>query len=383
VVVASDDIDGAPIRGFISYRRIDNSDFDDVVDVIARTLSAMFEARTGQPLNLFLDRASIGWGEDWRDKIDASVRQATVFIPIVTMRYFNSNMCMEELLTFEASARELGVTDLILPLVLFGDEISETDPRPEVRLIARLNYKSIESAWQEGYSSPMWRKLMVTCAKELAEALARVETALLEADTSAAAEQAHKPTEPPAITEGGSPVQLVTVLDDDLDLPGLTAEFQEVTAVLELASAAVEELGDIADSAFDGVNVETADPRKSAALMLKAAHDMREPSRRLEDLGEQSERKMLDVDPKLRKIVRELQGIDLPAAQEYVSDLIGGVNAAELAESEASIIELHQQIQLVSVLNVSIRKSLQPALRGLRSMLTAISIFKAWGELRS
>ena len=115
-------------EGFISYRRDDNADFGGVVDEIRTIIPAIFESRTGQRLELFIDREGIGWGEDWREKILTSVKQATVFIPVVTLRYFNSSACMDELLAFEATARNLGVTDLILPIVLFGaEQISKDD----------------------------------------------------------------------------------------------------------------------------------------------------------------------------------------------------------------------------------------------------------------
>jgi hypothetical protein len=106
--------------GFISYRRDDNLAFRKVVDQLHADIGNTYEARTGRVLNLFLDRESIGWGEDWREKIQTSVQGATVFIPIVTMRYFTSQACRDELFAFHEAARNLGVTELILPIILMG-----------------------------------------------------------------------------------------------------------------------------------------------------------------------------------------------------------------------------------------------------------------------
>ncbi|HEX3825979.1 MAG TPA: TIR domain-containing protein [Sporichthyaceae bacterium] len=138
-------------RGFISYTRDDNDDFNRVVGELKRTLAGRFHAHTGRQLQFFVDRDSIGWGQDWRQRIRESVQAATVFIPVVTMRYFSSEMCREELLLFHSNARQLGVTELILPVTLAGaDQITADHALEEVRLIESLNYKNIESAWEAG-----------------------------------------------------------------------------------------------------------------------------------------------------------------------------------------------------------------------------------------
>lgn len=90
----------APVTGFISYRRVDNDDFGGAVDRLASDLKAVYAAKTGGQLQLFVDRESIGWGADWRDAIRTSVECATVFMPVITMRYFQSNQCCEELQSF-------------------------------------------------------------------------------------------------------------------------------------------------------------------------------------------------------------------------------------------------------------------------------------------
>src|SRR6266545_1859182 len=91
-----------PYQCFISYVRNDNTDFDGVVDRLRASLGARFEATTGIPLHIFLDRESIGWGERWREKIFDSIAGSTLFLPIITMRYFNSSMCRDEFLAFHA-----------------------------------------------------------------------------------------------------------------------------------------------------------------------------------------------------------------------------------------------------------------------------------------
>lgn len=127
---------------FLSYKREDNEDLGGVVDRIRADLSGWYAAHTGKSLRVFIDRESIGWGEDWRQKIRESVERATVFVPAVSMRYFTSQNRREELMSFYNNAEQLGVTELLLPIVLMGeDQIRADDPREEVRLIERVNHK--------------------------------------------------------------------------------------------------------------------------------------------------------------------------------------------------------------------------------------------------
>lgn len=72
---------------------------------------------TGEPLDLFLDRDAIRWGEDWRDKINASLASVAFFIPVMTPRYFMSPECRREVQFFARRAERLGIKELVLPLL--------------------------------------------------------------------------------------------------------------------------------------------------------------------------------------------------------------------------------------------------------------------------
>ena len=73
------------------------------------------------------------------------------------------------------------VSDLILPVVLFGAEnLSRHDSRLEVRVISRLQYIDIHSGWSAGYASPEWFKAIGTCVTELRSVFKRVEPQLVD-----------------------------------------------------------------------------------------------------------------------------------------------------------------------------------------------------------
>ena len=366
-------------QGFISYLREDNEDFGGVVDEIWHSLSALFEAQTGQRIEFFLDRESIGWGEDWRARIELSVRNATVFVPIITLRYFNSQACLDELLAFEATARSLGVTDLILPIVLFGaDQIRDEDERPEVRLIARLNYKSLEDAWRAGYDSSEWRRALSDCAKSLAVALRRSEDALASSE-GRELENSGRSALPAPATLGDDEI------DETFDLEAMTAQMGKVTAKLEEATTIFEELSAAASVLENQEEVKQLSRPELSARLLMAARNMSDPALRLEKAGSETEAAMLEVDPQLREFVRQMARLSIPDAQVQLRELIESVTSgnAELAEVEAGIAEFIEMARFISLMNVSIRKSLRPAIRGLRSLESALRIFTGWRELAS
>ena len=66
---------------FVSYTRNDNDDFSQLVDELARSIANVYEAQTGNALNIFLDRDSIGWGEDWRGKIRLAIEMNNALHP--------------------------------------------------------------------------------------------------------------------------------------------------------------------------------------------------------------------------------------------------------------------------------------------------------------
>jgi hypothetical protein len=86
----------ATLQGFWSYVHADDQAEDSRISRLARDVAAQFEMLTGEPLELFLDRDAIKWGEDWKHKIDSGLASVAFFIPVLTPRYFMSPECRSE-----------------------------------------------------------------------------------------------------------------------------------------------------------------------------------------------------------------------------------------------------------------------------------------------
>lgn len=363
------------VRAFISYARVDNVSYAKVVDHLKADIEARFHAHTGRKLEIFVDRDSIGWGVDWRSKIRDSVRSATFFLPIVTMRFFESEACRDELITFYENARQLGVTELILPIVLAGaDRISSEDERSEVQLIDRLNYKNIEDAWIEGYESAAWNRLIQSMVKELASQIEVAESSL------AAAESA-------AIDSDQNAEPMLMDHDQDqneqpADLMALGTDVTELTEVTHELRDAMESFTSAAQTSSWQTSGLSQKQQQSA--IVRMAHTLRKPAEDLFTTGSKLQKKVASTDVRLRAIVSELRSIDIDQAQQQLNSLLESFSGLEAAVNVPSqLAELTKMLQLTAVMNVSMRASVKPAVAGLQAVESALSIIQSWQELHT
>jgi hypothetical protein len=353
------------INCFISYHRPDNRDYLNVVDRLKAEISGRFEASTGRTLNIFLDRDAIGWGEDWRERIRDSVLATTFFIPIITMRFFRSDACREELTTYYENAKQLGVTELILPVVLAGaSQISATHVNEDVRLIERLNYIPIEAEWEAGYESPAWRAIVNRMVNDLTRALAKAEESLEMVDLADAdAESVGEFT------------------GTEADLGSLTESIHSTTTEMTQSMTSMQALGGILTEATANLK-DDASPAERQAALIKAAKPIGEAASVFAEVASRFERSATETDTQLRGVIRELRSIDTETSQSQLDLLISSAKGLPaLGDSIVSIDDALAGLRLVSIANVAMRKALQPAIRAMQSMRIGMSIAIGWGEL--
>ncbi len=356
-------------QGFISYTRKDNEVFTNVVDRLKIELEGRFHAATGRQLEIFLDRESIGWGEDWRSRIRDSVNSATFFIPVVTMRYFESDRCREELLAFYENAKHLGVTELILPIVLTGaDGISADDAREEVRLIDALNYKDIEESWLSGYDSPAWLASVAGMVRELKKKLGAAETVLAARESSA------------EVVDDGT--HEAAAAEVEADVSALGEDFAEMTALTEEAGRRIKELGEAASASTAGVDLQGLPPKQQQVALIKAAQALKGPAQGLAQTGGDLEKHVTRVDARLRAIIDELRTIDVEAAQQQLETLLAATSGLqELSVTVDQLNSLVQVLRYAALTNVSLRRSVQPAIQGIQSMSNVIATVESWRSI--
>jgi TIR domain len=132
--------------GFWSYAHDDNKLDDGAILKLANMLSEEFDLLAGEPLELFIDRDGIDWGDLWRERINSALAQTTFLIPIITPRYFRQPECRRELQEFAAKAKGLGTEELLLPILYVKPQgFAEDSSDDLVALVAKTQYVD----WQE------------------------------------------------------------------------------------------------------------------------------------------------------------------------------------------------------------------------------------------
>ncbi|MDX8030962.1 toll/interleukin-1 receptor domain-containing protein [Lentzea sp. BCCO 10_0856] len=308
--------DAPPIRCFLSYARQDDIVMDFVTP-FASSLRHYAYADRGRALEIFLDRESIGWGDLVQPTLRAAVRGTTVFLPVLTRRYFDRPYCREELFLFYNQAFVDGVRGLLLPVVLLGaGHLTADNPDLAVQLVVERQHRSVQDAWLEGPSSPLWRRTMLSLAGELVDRVEAAERALL--------------VDAPAIE-----------VDVALELDRFS---RDVQAVIRSTSDVVAEFQSLL-----GIDWPALAPAAG----------------RLRDAGRSFERRAFETDRLLRAAGESFQA----AFVSELAELVPGV--------EALLTSTHR----LEASDVPIRRMMMVFREGLTALRSGLRVVESWAEL--
>jgi hypothetical protein len=108
-------ISSAP-AAFLSYAQTDDECCGGGITQFRKALEGEVRLQTGRDVRIFQDRDGIAWGQEWRARIDSSLYDVTLLVPVLTPSFFASSECRRELQWFVDRERRLGRRDLILPV---------------------------------------------------------------------------------------------------------------------------------------------------------------------------------------------------------------------------------------------------------------------------
>ena len=345
---------------------------------MAKDVVAQFEMLTGEKIEVFLDRDDIVWGEVWRNKIDESLATVAFFIPVLTPRYFKSPECRRELQFFARRAKNLGIQELVLPL-LYVDVPSLHEDAPSDDLLALVKTFQWED-WRElrfaDVDSGEYRRGVARLAQRLVEANRRAE----EANVAAAAQEMESAV-------GDS--------EDADDAPGrldLLAAAEEAlpqwSATLEGLTREIESVGEIVGEAGEEMNRGDARGKGFAARLTtarKLARRLREPTENIYSLGNAFASQLHQIDPGFRAIIEQAPSEirDDPEAQSGFCVFFQSIRELS-ASSEEALQTLQRMIDAASP-GESLSRDLRNPLRRLRQGLTLViegrEVIDEWVEL--
>jgi TIR domain len=172
---------------FWSYAHDDDALDDGRILDLARRLAAEYALLTGEELQLFVDRTSIEWGDEWRRRIDNALAETTFFIPVITPRYFKRDECRTELLTFVGQAESLGFGQLVLPILYIDvEDLSSEHEDQAVAVVAQTQYEKWTDLRLVSADSDEHRAAVNRLAQKIANVTGELEQVKRKRETSLA-----------------------------------------------------------------------------------------------------------------------------------------------------------------------------------------------------
>jgi hypothetical protein len=174
------------LNGFWSYVHNDDKADGKRISQLARDVVNQYEMLTGEKISLFLDVDDIEWGDNWRNKIDDNLTSVGFFVPVLTPRYFMSVECRRELNYFARKAIDLGVKDLILPLLYLDYQTLLDQEKPDELMQLVQTFQWVD--WRElrfsEVHSENYRKGVANLANNIVKANRRAEKTINLIDTN-------------------------------------------------------------------------------------------------------------------------------------------------------------------------------------------------------
>jgi F-box protein 11 len=179
-----------PASAFLSYVHFDDEHDVGKLSLLSKRLSGEVQVQRGEPIEIFHDRTSIGWGDAWRSRIEKSLDGANLLIPVITPGYFKSRECRTEFERFLKREQELRRCDLILPLyyveapVLNDETARAADPIAAV--VAARQYSDWRELRFEPLDSPVVNRTLAKMARQIIATLDAAQSDRQPADSSRA-----------------------------------------------------------------------------------------------------------------------------------------------------------------------------------------------------
>ncbi|MEU5755234.1 toll/interleukin-1 receptor domain-containing protein [Streptomyces sp. NPDC047829] len=301
--------------GFWSYtHRDDQLDGGRIVRLSERIASA-FEIITGEPLEIFLDKKSIEWGDAWRMRLDSALTGTTFLIPVVTPKFLKSQECRREVIMFAGHAASLGLEELLLPIHYVNvPQLAEATEGPAdevVELIARRQWVDWRELRLEDEDSPVYRQAVHKLALKLSDILETV---------------------PPA-----SPVEVIQQIqttEEPLGFIEVMATAEEALPawldIIQKFAATIMLIGDESTWAAGEINASDARGGGFAGRMRVAeqlAERLAGPVEEVDALGAEYWATLTTIDPGVIGFIRHVGERDLsPEDQQVARDFFKEIN---------------------------------------------------------
>lgn len=361
--------------GFWGYAHIDDKADGGRVTRLAQKIQLEYQALTTQEIEIFVDRFALEWGQNWRERIDASLQTTTFYIPIITPSFFNSTECRREFLAFVNTARSLGVAEYVLAIRYIPVPDMTEDSTDDVKaLVAATQYMDWEELRFEDENGPLYRRAVNQLARRLVDLSQQVE-----------ARPAVTPSD--EISPGTSVEE-----DEDEDAPGLLdliGDFEPAAQDwLDSINKLPPLLHEFNTALSEGAAELEATAGKPYAYRLKALRTTAarlEPSTRgIEEAGADYVTKLLAIDPSVRAMI-ELSKATASGTKAEIAAKEQFMSIKHMVATSSAAVESLSAAGKAARKYANFSRDLRPAFRrfetGTRSMVDGQSVIEEWERL--
>lgn len=350
-------------QGFWSYVHKDDDAEGGRIVQLAHDIVSQYEMLTNETIELFLDKDGLVWGNEWEQRIKDSLATIAFFVPILTPRYFASPICRNELNTFARRATELGVQELLLPILYLDFPGLEDDQPVDDLVVLVRNFQWMD--WRElrfsGPESTEYRRAVATMATRLVEANRVAETT--DATNTA--------------------ISRAELADDEDGVLELMASFEEAFPKLSETTGQIGQAITELNSALESSAAEINDPKnqgfaKRLRVVRKLSLDLSPTTARISRLGDDFAQQLHDVDLGVRAIIARAP--DEPENRGEFCEFFGSIRGLVVAAESGlgSLETLVDAAAPLEKLSRDIRKPLRDLRRGLTLMVEGRDVMRAW-----
>ena len=366
------------LGGFWSYVQKDDRADQGRICQLARDVVEQFEMQTGESIELFLDRDELVWGDNWKDKIDASLASVAFFIPVLTPRYFMSVECRRELQFFARRAESLGVKDLVLPLhyvdvpALGTAEATEEDDL--ISLVKTFQWEDWRDLRFADLSSEAYRRGVSRLATRLVAANKRAE----QVDVAEATRRLEQMPNQEDDEEPGLIDRLAraeeALPDWNVTLTGIGREIEAIGKIMQEATAEIKR----GDNTARGLS-------HRLVIARRLAHRLSDPTDKISSFGHDFASQLHDVDHGFRAMIARAssQLAESPESKDEICEFFRMLRTLSTTAHE-SLSTVQQMIDSISPIE-KMSRDLRPVLRKLRQGLTVMvearEVTDAWVTL--
>ena len=362
-------------KGFWSYVHKDDEADQGRICCLAHDVAEQFEMLTGESIELLVDKDALKWGDNWKDKIDASLASVAFFIPVLTPRYLMSPECRRELQFFARRAENLGIKELVLPLYYVRVPALEAEVPDDdlVVLLKAFQWEDWRELRHEDRASKAYRQAVSRLADRLVVANRHAE----DTDLVVAARR------------------LEQVAEQEADEPGFIDRLARAEEVMPSWSETLTAIGREIETIGKVMHDATADVQRgdrhgkgfSHRLLIarRLAEQLRDPTDKISSFGNQFASQLHDVDSGIRVMIARAPAEvrQDPGAKTQICEFFEAVR--KLSHSAREGLTSTQEMSDAIVPIEKMSRDLRPVLRKLRQGLTAMAeareVTDSWVQL--